>query len=190
MERKRRIEISALNVLFSMLVIFIHINSYSVSAFEVNTSKYTFFMLMWRLASFVVPGFIMLAGVKLFLNGKDSLPFGRYIKGRFKGIILPYAVCFAVYYAFYAVVYDYPLDPKFMLKQFVFGGLVCHMYFIPLLFQFDLLHPLWRKVISRCSFVVVMPFAILTSQLFGAHLPEMIKTVFFLFILSLSNFIF
>ncbi|MBE7023455.1 MAG: acyltransferase [Ruminococcaceae bacterium] len=178
MERKRRIEISVLNVLFSLIVIFIHVNSYSVSAFEVNTPKYTVFMLMWRLASFVVPGFVLLSGVKLFLNGKDKLPMGTYIKGRLKGVILPYVICFGVFYVFYMVVYDYPLDPWFMLKHLVFGGLVCHMYFIPLLFQFDLLFPLWKKVINKCSPLIVIPFAILISQLLKGYFPGMLKTIF------------
>lgn len=179
MPSKRRSEISLLNVLFCLLVIFIHIISYAVSSFPAGTAKYTAVMLPWRLATFVVQGFVLLSGVKLFLTGKDSVSFGKYMKGRLKGVILPYAVSFIVYYAFYVIVYDYPIfDISFILKHLLLGSLVCHFYFIPLLFQFDLLQGVWKRIVNRFSGIVIIPFALLLSALFENYLPVMISTVF------------
>ncbi len=178
MTRKRRVEISGLNVLFCITVIFIHIISYAVVAFQPNTFQYNLVMIPWRLSSFVVQGFIMLAGVKLFLNSKDSLPFPKYIKSRLRGVILPYAVCFAVYYLYFMVTSDYPLDIKFMAKHFLLGSLVFHLYFIPIIFQFDLLFPLWKRIVNKCSPIIVIPFAIFVSLIFGNYLPQMISSIF------------
>jgi len=178
MARKRRMEISGLNVLFCLLVIFIHIISYPVSAFPVNTLRYNLVMLPWRLSSFVVQGFILLSGVKVFLNGKDKLTFGAYFKARISGVIVPYAVCFLIYYLCFMRVYAYPLEVGFILKHFLLGSLVCHLYFIPIIFQFDLLFPVWKRVVNRCSPMLVIPFAILASQLLEGYLPQMIETAF------------
>ena len=168
MPKKRKVELSILNVLFCLIVMFIHTNSYSVGAFELNTLKYNVVMLLWRLSSFVVPGFVMLSGVKLFLNGKDKLPFGKYIKSRVKGVILPYVICYIIFYMVYVVEYDYPVsDMSFILKHFVLGSLVCHMYFIPMLFQFDLLFPVWKRVVNKCSPKWVIPVAILLTRQLG-----------------------
>ncbi len=179
MPSKRRFEISLLNVLFCLLVIFIHIISYAVSAFPTGTVKYTAVMIPWRLATFVVQGFVLLSGVKLFLTGKDSVPFGKYMKGRLKGVILPYAISYIVYYAFYAIVYDYPVyGIGFIVRHFFLGSLVCHFYFIPLLFQFDLLLPLWKRIVNKCSGIIIIPFALLVSAMFENYLPTMLSVVF------------
>lgn len=179
MPSKRRSEISLLNVLFCLIVIFIHIISYAVSTFPAGTVKYTAAMIPWRLATFVVQGFVLLSGVKLFLTGKDSVPCRKYIKGRLKGVILPYILSYIVYYAYYVIVYKYPIfDIGFILKHFVFGSLVCHFYFIPLLFQFDILQPLWKKIVNKFSGIIVIPFALLVSALFETYFPTMLNIVF------------
>ncbi len=178
MPKKRRTEISLLNVLFCLLVIFIHCISYPVSAFLPGSLSYTAVMLPWRMTSFVVPGFILLAGVKLFLTGKDTLPFSRYIKGRLRGVLLPYAVAFAVYYLVFAVFYDYPIDILFISKNFILGSLVYHLYFIPILMQFDLLFPLWKRLLKNCSPLLVIPFALLISGIFEMQFPSLLKGVF------------
>lgn len=178
MTRKRRTELSALNVLFCLLVIFIHIISYPLSEFQPNTPEYNIALALSRMSSFVVQGFVMLSGVKLFLNGKDSVPFGKYIKSRLKGVIVPYAVCFAVYYICFAIIYNYPLEPMFAAKHFVFGSLVCHLYFIPIIFQFDILFPVWKRIVNRCSAIIVIPFALLVSTIFENNLPQMISAIF------------
>ena len=179
MTSKRRSEISLLNVLFCFLVIFIHIISYAVSAFPIGTIQYTAVMIPWRLSSFVVQGFILLSGVKLFLTGKDSVSFGKYIKARLKGVILPYVLCYIVYYAFYVVVYNYPIfDIGFIFKHFVFGSLVCHFYFIPLLFQFDILFPIWKRIVNKYSGIIVIPAALVLTTLFETYFPTMLNIAF------------
>lgn len=178
MERKRRVEISVLNTLFCLTVIFIHIISYPVAAFSVNTIKYNMVMIPWRLCSFVVQGFVMLSGIKLFLNKKDNLPFSVYLKGRIKGVIVPYAVCFAVYYLCFFAVYQYPLDAGFILEKFFTGDLVCHLYFIPIIFQFDLLFPVWKRLIGKCSEKIVIPIAILFSMAMEMFFPRILNGIF------------
>lgn len=182
MQKKRRSEISALNTLFCLLVVFIHAVSYPIGAFSPETSNYTIgaysaFMIPWRLASFVVQGFILLAGVKAFLTGKDNVPYPKYIKGRLLGVILPYFLSFVAYYAFYMLVYDYPLDFSFIIPHLFLGSLVCHYYFIPLLFQFDLLMPLWKRIVNSCSAVFIIPAAVLLSAICESYFPTILSII-------------
>ena len=64
--KTRRHEISFLNVVFCMLVVFIHIISYAVASFSPGSINYNLAMFPWRLSSFVVQGFVLLSGIKLF----------------------------------------------------------------------------------------------------------------------------
>ena len=178
LKKPRRHEISFLNVILCLTVIFIHIISYAVSGLEVGSVKYNIAMFLWRMSSFAVQGFILLSGVKFFLTKKDEVPYGSYLLSRLKAIVIPYAVLFVVYYAFYYVAYDYPLDIKFILKMFFSGSLVCHLYFIPLIIQFDLLAPLWKKLVNRFSGMIIVPFCLLLGQLLEIYLPDMVKISF------------
>ncbi len=178
MEKKRRAELSFMNVLFCIFVIFIHIISYPVSELPMGNLKYNIVLFPWRAVSFVVQGFVFLAGVKLFLNGKDSMPYGKYLAKRLPAILVPYIIAFAAYFLFYFFVYDYPFDILFILRHFLMGSLVSHLYFVPIILQFDLLLPLWRRIIDRCSPIFVIPFVLLFSLVFESYLPNMISTLF------------
>lgn len=177
MQKERRKEISCLNTLFCIFVIFIHIISYAVGGFDFGTLKYNAVMFPWRMVSVVVPGFIMLSGIKVFLTGKDEMPYFKYILSRIKGIILPYTVCFVCYYLFYMVAYGYKPDIKFIFDVYIHGSLACHFYFIPLLFQFDILMPLWKRLINRVNPVIVIPFAFLLTSLFAVYYPGMVSII-------------
>ena len=181
MDKQRRQEISVLNVLFFLLVVMIHILSYPVGAFgPANPAtndllKHDLVMIPWRLISFVVQGFVLLAGLKLFLGGKDQIRYTKYIKKRFFAVVIPYIVCFAVYYIYYMNMYDYPLDWSFILEHLRKGSLVYHLYFIPLLLQFDVLLPLWRKIINNWSPIFVIPAALFASSVFENNMISLIQ---------------
>lgn len=177
MQSKRKNEISYLNVIFCLFVIFIHIVSYAVSSFEYGSFKYNAVMFPWRMVSIVVPGFIMLSGVKMFLTHKDETGYFKYILSRIKGIILPYTFCFVCYYLFYMAAYDYPLNAEFIFDAYIHGSLACHFYFIPLLFQFDLLFPLWKRVINKVNPAIVLPLSFLLTSLFAIYFPNMISVI-------------
>lgn len=176
--KTRRYEISFLNVILCMAVIFIHIISYAVSGFQAGTVKYNLAMFPWRMASFAVQGFVLLSGVKFFLTKKDEMPYGKYLLSRLKAIVLPYAVLFLIYYIFYYFVYDYPLNIGFILKMFFTGSLVCHLYFIPLIIQFDLLAPVWKNLVNKVSGVIVIPFCLMLGQILEVYLPDMVRITF------------
>ena len=177
MASERKNEISLYNVFLCFLVIFIHINASCIVGFPQNTFKFSVAMELGRLSAFAVQGFILLSGVKLFLNQKYEIGYFKFLGLRFKGIIIPYAISYIFYYVFYYVIYDYPISAPFILKHFVLGSLVCHFYFIPLLFQFDLLLPLWKVIINKFSPIFVIPVSILMGELFGTYFPTILSGI-------------
>lgn len=163
---KRKQELSALNILLWILVVLIHILSFPVSVFPLGSIKYNLVMVPWRLSSFAVQGFVLLSGLKMFLTRKYEMPYFQYLKKRFFSIVIPYLICCAVYYAFYIIEYNYPFDIAFFIKSTLNGKIASHFYFIPLIIQFDLLMPLWRKIIISCSPKIIVPAFLPVSIVF------------------------
>ncbi len=174
--KRRRQELSVLNVLFCLMVIMIHILSYPVTTFIPGTMKYTVFMLPWRLGSFVVQGFIFLAGVKLFLTGKDEMKYVPYLKMRSRAILAPYIFCCIIYCIAYTGVYHFYVTLEYFLTGLVCGSLAVHFYFVPLLVQFDLLFPLWKKLIKRVTPIIVIPVAFVASAYFETNMINIVQS--------------
>lgn len=70
-KRKRIPEISFLNILLCVLVVFIHSSSEPVSSLDKSTLSWAICFIPWRLSAFAVQGFLLLSGVKLFLGAKQ-----------------------------------------------------------------------------------------------------------------------
>ena len=166
----RKRELSLLNVLFCLLVIFIHIASYPLAGYPQGSLPYNGVLFLWRLSSFVVQGFVLLSGLKMFL-GKEK-PYFVMLKSKLKTIILPYAIWYVIYYIFYMIIADYPIDAGFIAKHFFLGSLAPHTYFIPLIMQFFLLYPLWKLIIKK-----VNPFLAVTVAFFISTFAESILPV-------------
>ncbi len=166
----RKSELSFLNVIFCLLVIFIHISSYPLGGYEAGSIPYNIVLVLWRLASFVVQGFVLLSGLKMFLSGKDK-PYLKMLKGKLKTIIVPYVFWYVIYYIFYMIIADYPLDIRFIAKHFFLGSLAPHTYFVPLIMEFFLLYPLWKVIVRKVKPYVAIPVAIIISLLAENVLP-------------------
>lgn len=162
---KRKYELSILNVIFCLLVIFIHTVSHLISTVDINTDIYNIAFLPWRLSSFVVQGFVMLSGIKLFLRKNDDFNYLQFLKSRLKHIIIPYIMWFIIYYVFFMATLSYPLDLKNIALNFFAGSLVYHLYFVVIIVQFYLLMPLWRFVVYRFSWKLIIPCSILITLL-------------------------
>lgn len=166
----RKKELSLLNILFCLLVIFIHISSYPLSGYTTGSIPYNGVLFLWRLASFVVQGFVLLSGLKMFLAGNDK-PYLKMLVKKLRVIVLPYLVWYFVYYAFYIIIADYPIDIKFMAKHFFLGSLAPHTYFIPLIMQFFILYPLWNLLTKKVKPCIAIPIALLISLFAESCLP-------------------
>lgn len=179
--KKRRQELSAMNVMLCIFVVMIHILSYPIAVFSPGTDSHSVLrhdavLIPSQLISFAVQGFVLLSGLKLFLDDRDDIKYLRYLKKRFFSVVLPYLICFTIYYIYFIIIYAYPVNNAgFILKHIFCGSLVYHLYFIPLIVQFDLLLPLWRKIVHGISPILVIPAAIFAGAFFEIYLPSLIE---------------
>lgn len=144
--KKRVYEISVLNVLFALLVIFIHVSSNPVTILDKTELSYMAVMTFWRLSSFVVQGFIFLSGFKMFFNRKDKFEPLKFYIGKVKNIILPYIIWVVIFYFYFKIRGFLPEQNDFfaIVRHIFMGDLAGHFYFVPVIVQFYILAPVWN----------------------------------------------
>ncbi len=174
MEKKRKYELSFMNIFCCLVVIFIHINSEAVTGLDKGSVANSAAYVLWQASSFAVYGFIFLSGVKQFLNKKPVFSAGEFYVKRIRTIILPYLLWVILYYAFDCVMHIEEFDLHNLIYYIYSGDYVGHFYYIIIIAQFYLLMPLWVKLFRGVSAVLMIPFAIIATSVLGQYLPNII----------------
>ncbi len=164
----KKIEISFLNVLFCLMVIFIHVTSYPISYLPADSIVMKFLFSLQKLCGVAVYGFIFLSGLKLFLNMPEKLNLKKYYILRFKKIVVPYIFFTILYYAYESHRGYYIFNIKELFTFFINGNVECHLYFVVIIVQFYLLLPLWRAV-TRLKAIYVLPVALIMNIIFSTR---------------------
>lgn len=173
---KRR-ELDFCNIMFCALVILIHVLAEPVSLYRRDSILYALVLGPWRLSAFVVQGFIFLAGVKAFLRNKslsDPFSLSQYYIGRLRRVVLPYlgaAVLFSIYLGMMGQLHE---TAGAWWSDLFTGRLVGHLYFVPVICQFYLLIPLWRRMAYRGSAVLSLCTSFTVMLLCKLYLPDVI----------------
>lgn len=156
----RKQEITLLTVLMCLLVIFIHVSSAPITGLQRDSLQYLLVFIPWRLSAFVVQGFVLLSGLKLFLKRQPTL--GKFYWDRVKSILIPYVLWVVIYYLYFVYLRHYfPFSFKDLGRYLVVGNLSSHFYFVVVILQFYLLMPLWRLVVDRVPMWLAVPAALL-----------------------------
>lgn len=169
-------EISFLNVLFCLIVIFIHICSEPVLSLAHGTFAHAVTFTLWKLSGFVVQGFVLLGGAKMFLSKKEE-SYLSYITARASRIILPYIAAVLVYYLYFVWRNYFGFDVVELAGYILKGDLAAQFYFVIIIVQFYLLKHLWeffvKKVPALLGILVslgITVFGVLFfSRVFGAY---------------------
>lgn len=173
--RQRLEELSLLNVLFCLLVVFIHVLSQAVSSLDRLSWQYALVLIPQRLAFVSVPGFFFLSGLKLTLPRERPVPLGRYYLGRTRTLLLPYLLAAAVYYLFFVAIGWYSFSPVQFLRETALGSLSAQFYFLIALIQFILLTPLFRALSRRWAPALLLPLALGITWLSSMYLPSILQ---------------
>lgn len=163
---RRMDELSYFNAIACLLVIFIHVVSYGITNAEPRSLQAALLYFPWRLSAFVVPAFLFSSAVKLSFKFSEHLSpqdYGRYLRGRFETLCIPYAVWNAVYYiVFIRIGYVSGSLPDFV-TQLLLGTLSSPFYYIVIAMQFFLLQPLWFFLLKHIKWYVSIPAALLIT---------------------------
>lgn len=174
---KRRQDIVFLNILFCLLVIFIHVSSEIVVNMPQNILTFKIVFAAQKLSSFVVQGFLMLSAVKLFLKN-EKINYGKYYFARFLRIIIPYIIWVFIYYCYFCSKDFFEFSIKDFIGYLLRGDLSAHFYFIIILVQFDILTPLWRLLYRKGSPAVHLIFALIITVISSQYLMPILTTLF------------
>ena len=186
--KKRKNEISYLNILFCIIVIFIHACAEPMQQYQLNSLPYYGTMSLYRLSSFVVQGFIFLSGVKLFLNLKEPYDHvGAWLK-QFKRIVLPYVLWVCIYFGYFANIGWEIFRFKTLAKYIAVGNLSAHFYFVVVIVQFYLLAPLFVKLVKRLRPAILLPAAFVLMIFMWQYLPDILNKVLTLTDLEVINY--
>ncbi len=175
---RRKKDIVFLNILFCFLVIFIHISSEIVVEMPKNTFVFKTVFCAQRLSSFVVQGFLLLSGVKLFLNKSDKINYFKFYKNRLLRVVLPYVIWVAIYYCYFCRENYFTFSLSQLRRFVVKGDLSAHFYFIIILIQFDILVPLWRFLYKRGNSAVHIAFSLIVTVISSQYIMPILTTLF------------
>lgn len=175
---ERRFEISFVNVLLCLLVIFIHVSSEPVTVLDKMSWEYISVMVPWKLSAFVVQGFVFLSGMKLFLSDTDNLNYGKYYLSKIKNIVIPYVIWVGIYYFYFMRKGYFHFSISGLLENILLGNLVSHFYFIVVIVQFYALAPLWIKLFRKISPIIIVFVSLMITVIFGKYFVHMLNLIF------------
>ncbi len=171
-------EISFMNVVLCLLVMWIHIASVAVTGFAKEDLSFAMVYFPWRLSAFVVQGFLFLSALKFFRKiEKKPFSYRNFLWSRCKKIVLPYALVVLISYLGLIYLQYYTFDLRFFIKSLLLGTMIAPFYFITILVQFYVLMPVWRWMVDHIDFWIAAIASVLLMRLFHAGLPSMIALI-------------
>jgi len=173
---KRKNEISILNVLYCLLVIFIHCTGGGVVSLPVANLSRTVLYALWKLSSFVVQGFVFLSAMKHFMK-PDTKSYPTFVLNKIKKIYVPYFLWCVAYYMYY-VFFGTSFSFTNLIRGILIGDICGHFYYIVAIMQFYLLFPLWKKLFKKDNVFIVLPVTLLISSVCHVGLPTILKVFF------------
>jgi peptidoglycan/LPS O-acetylase OafA/YrhL len=157
-----------------MLVIYIHVSSVPVTQLLKDSWQFAVIVIPWRLSAFVVPGFIFLSGLKLFLNKSQHIAYGNFYLRRLTAIVIPYIIWVVIYYLYFVYNNYFDFSIADLLRYIVVGDLVSHFYFVIIIIQFYALAPVWMRWIKRENPCIALIVSLLVTIILGQSLPSII----------------
>lgn len=173
--KKRITEISLMNIFFAMLVILIHLCSKHLSGPDKFSIEYTVILSVWRLASFVVQGFIFLSAFKFFSADTRTFKYGKFYLSRLTEIVIPYIFFSVLYYFLFLSLGFYPEGQNhfsYILHGLYKTNIVGHLYFVIVILQFYLLMPLWRFLNKHVKYQYLLPISLIITVICSYYFPN------------------
>ena len=155
---EKRPELTGMAAVLCLLVILIHVCSLPISGLDRTGAFWTAVFIPWRLAAFVVQGFLFLSGLKLCLHPPRD--WWAFYRGRLQKIVLPYLIWVAVYYAYFVFFRGYfAFSWADLARYWLIGNIASPFYFVVIVVQFYALLPLWLWLVRHVPGWVAVPLA-------------------------------
>lgn len=169
-DKKRYSELNYFNAIACLFVILIHVLSYGITNLTPDSLQGIIVYLPWRLAAYVVPGFLFSGAVKMALGFEKESPSGvkgyfSYVFRRITKIYLPYVMWVGIYYVYFLRIGWVEKGFDVFLRYVWFGDLSSPFYYVVVVMQFYLLAPLWNWCTKKIPFYIAIPVSAFISLL-------------------------
>lgn len=163
---KRLEELSFFNAIACLLVVFIHVSSYSITYAVPDSLEAALLYFPWRLSAFVVPAFLFSGALKMALRFEEHTEprsYLKYITGRFRAIYLPYVVWSIVYLIAFVSIGYATFSPAGFVRDLIWGRMASPFYYIVITMQFYLLRPFWNWTVKHIPWHTAIPISVLIT---------------------------
>ena len=174
LRKKSLHEATALNILLTMLVVFVHVSSAQVTAFTNGSRIWGVVFVPWRLVTINVRSFIFISGLKLFYSKSDTIQYGRFYLSRFTKIFLPYLLWTVIYYIYFITHGYFDFSAGDLLRYICVGDLVGPFYFVIVIIQYYALAPLWMRLFKKTNPVLMLGTLSVLTLFLSQYLPDII----------------
>lgn len=179
-ETQRYAEIDVFGVLAAVFVMFIHISSSAITTLDTSGIGYMAVYFPWRASMAAIQAFIFISGVKFTLSYiKEEKPsYLRWLGSRAVKLLPAFVIANFVYYAVYIYIGRIArYRPSEFIYSFFTGTMEAQLYFVPLIFQFYILAPLWRFVLQKLSAKVALPAALAVTLAWNEIAIPILRTL-------------
>ena len=157
-KQKSFAELDYFNAIACLLVILIHVLSVGITSLEKNSLQMAIVYLPWKLAAYVVPGFLFTGALKMALGfaGRENrltpAGYAKYMWRRILKIYLPYVLWVGIYYLYFLRIGWVKPGIGVFLRYVFVGDLSSPFYYVVTVMQFYLLMPLWKWMTEKIPF--------------------------------------
>lgn len=173
----KKSEISVLNVLFCLMVIFIHVTAAPITSIDCGKVIVKILYFIQRMCGVAVHGFVFLSGLKLFLKDTSSISYPTYLFSRFKKIFLPYSVIAVLYYLYGIFRGNFVFSIRQLLTFVFTGSGEAHLYFVFVIMQLYILFPLWHFLLEKVNKYALITIAGIINIFCIYNLPQMLEHI-------------
>ena len=163
--RRRLDELNYFNAIACLFVILIHVLSLGISRLDRSSIQLAAVYFPWKLAAYVVPGFLFTGAVKMAFgfNSDKRVSYFKYVLRRITKIYVPYLIYVLLFYVYYIYIGWMKFDLRDLFYYILRGNIASPFYYIVTVMQFYLLMPLWRFMVKKIPAIVAIPSSALLT---------------------------
>lgn len=155
--RKRLDELDAFRLIAAICVVIIHLSASAMVKFQTGSTLQLLVSMINALALFAVPAFIAISGLTTQLSYQTrSFKLGEFYEKKLLTLVLPYIIWTVIYHLYVSHLTGAPFNLMLLLNQLFYGTAFYHLYFMPIIFQFYLLYPLFFWLSKRVPDYVLL----------------------------------
>ena len=166
-KRSRCEELNLFNAVACLLVVLIHVLSVGITELQRDTLQAAVVFFPWKLAAYVVPGFLFTGAVKMGLGFDDDRTTPRmylsYMVRRILKIWLPYAVWVGIYYLYFLRIGWVEAGFGVFADYVIYGNLSSPFYYVVTVMQFYALMPFWKWMTKKIPCWIALPTAAMVT---------------------------